>query len=206
LGLQVCRAFDNAKHAFFVRLSDPREENPMSYTKLDFATFFQFVVRSWRKPLMLAWLVIATFSPGAAAQHGGSLTVQQLGDALSIYHKNTVNNNGNIYYGVSATEGKLKMDVVLSLSPNGRVIWIDSDIAPMPTPGRTSIAAMLNLLKKNNEIGPLFFSVNGNSLRLSYPVPNFNQTSESVKQYLQAFVSAAMDNAALWDSASLAGR
>jgi hypothetical protein len=177
----------------------------MFYMKLDFAAFFPVVVRAWRKPLMLALLaVVSTLSSSAAAQRGGSLTVQQLGDALTTYNKNTVNNNGNIYYSVTATKGKLKMDVVLSLSPNGRVIWIASDITPMPAPGRTSIAAMLNLLKKNCEVGPMFFSVNGNSLRLSYPVPNFNQTSESVKEYLQAFVSTAMDNAGLWDPGSLA--
>ena len=177
----------------------------MSYIKLDFVAFFQVVVRSWRKLLMLAVLaIVPTLSPRAAAQHGGSLTVQQLGDALTSYNKNTVNNNGNIYYSVTATKGRLKMEVVLSLSPNGRVIWIASDITPMPAPGRISIAAILSLLKRNNEIGPMFFSVNGNSLRLSYPVPNFNQTSESVKQYLQAFVSTAMDNAALWDPGSVA--
>jgi hypothetical protein len=179
----------------------------MSYMKLDFAAFFPVVVRAWRKPLMLAVLAgVSTLSSSAAAQHGGSLTVQQLGDALTTYHKNTVNNNGNIYYSVTATKGKLKMDVVLSLSSNARVIWIASDITPMPAPGRPSIGAMMNLLKKNNEIGPMFFSVNGNSLRLSYPVPNFNQTSESVKEYLQAFVSTAMDNAALWDLGALAGK
>ena len=179
----------------------------MSYKNLDFVAFLQVAIRAWRNPLMLTLLaVVGTLSPGAAAQHGGSLTVHQLGDALTSYNKNTVNNNGKIYYSVTATKGKLKMDVVLSLSPNGRVIWIASDITPMPAPGRTSIAAMLNLLKKNNEIGPMFFSVNGNSLRLSSPVPNFNQTSESVKEYLQAFVSTAMDSAALWDPGSLAGK
>jgi len=179
----------------------------MSYRKIDFVAFFQVVVRAWQKPLTLAVLaVVATVSPVAAAQRGGSLTIEQLGDALTSYSKNTVNNNGNIYYSVTATKGRLKMDVILSLSPNGRVIWIDSDITPMPAPGTTSTAAMVNLLKKNSEIGPMFFSVNGHNLRLSYPVPNFNQTSESVKEYLQAFVSTAMDNAALWDPGSIAGK
>jgi hypothetical protein len=178
----------------------------MSYKKLDFAAFFHVVVRSWPKPFIAAVLaLIATLSPGAVIDQGESLTVQQLGDALTIYHKNTVNDNGRIYYSLTATKGRLKMDVVLSLSPNGRVIWIASDITPMPAPGKTSISATLNLLKKNREIGPMFFSVNGNSLRLSYPVPNFNQTSESIKAYLQGFVSTAMDNAALWDPKALAG-
>jgi hypothetical protein len=174
---------------------------------LDVVAFFHVVGRSLRKPLVLALLAVAaTLSSGAAVEHGGSLTVQQLGDALTSYHKNTVNNNGKIYYSVTATKGKLKIEVIISLSPNGRVIWIASDVTAMPAPGRTSAAAMLNLLKKNNEIGPMFFSVNGDSLRLSYPVPNFNQTSESVKDYLQALISTAMDNEAVWDPGTLAAK
>ena len=175
----------------------------MSYLKIDSVAFLS-VVRSLQKPLVLAVVALAaTLTSCTSVEHGGSLTVQQLGDALTSYHKNTVNNNGNIYYSVSATNGKLKIGVIFSVSPNGRVIWIASDVTPMPAPGTTSNAAILTLLKKNNEIGPMFFSVNGNSLRLSYPVPNFNQTSESVKQYLHSFLSTALDNAALWDPASL---
>lgn len=179
----------------------------MSYKNVDFVAFFHVVARSWRRSLMLAVVALmTTLSPGAVVEHPGSLTVQQLGDALTIYHKNTVDDNGKIYYSLTATKGSLKMEVVLSLSPNGRVIWIASDITPMPAPGKTSISATLNLLKKNLEIGPMFFSVNGNSLRLSYPVPNFNQTSESIREYLQGFVSTAMDNAALWDPEALVGK
>lgn len=179
----------------------------MSYKKLNFVAFFHVVVRSWQKPLMLAVLaLIATSSPGAVVEHSGSLTVQQLGDALTIYNKNTVNDNGKIYYSVTATKGRLSMEVDLSLSPNGKVIWIASDIAPMPAPGQTSTAAMLSLLKKNRDIGPMFFSVNGDRLRLSYPVPNFSQTPELVKEYLDAFISTAMDNAALWDPGALGGK
>ena len=173
--------------------------------------------RSWRRwralGLSAATLFLALSSPfmrgvNAAipqAQQGGRLTIEQLGDALSSYGKNTVNNNGQVYYSVNVSHGQWKGTVIVSLSPNKNFIWMTIDPAAMPDPGQTSAAAILNLLKKNNDIGPMFFSISGRRLRLSSPVPNYDLTAATVKAYLQAVVDTAVDTMSLWDPATLRG-
>jgi hypothetical protein len=135
---------------------------------------------------------------------GGSLTVDQLGAALDSFNKNTIDDNGNKYYTVTANKGNVKFDVLISLSPNGHVIWITSDVTPMPA--GASANAMINLLKKNNDIGPLFFSINGKYLRISSPVPNFNLNADAVKSDLMDLVNTAVDSESLWNSGALGGR
>jgi hypothetical protein len=195
----------------------------MSGSVRDVVEYMEVVVRSMRKPLVLILVAgAATLGMGAtvvlwasqqnpyqeaqSATSGSSLTIEQLGDALNGVHKNTINENGQIYYSVNASIGNTKIEVDISLSPNGKIIWISSDVTAMPANGRTSAAAMLNLLKKNNEIGPMFFSVNGNRLRLSYPIANYNQTADSITAHLQKMADTAMANETLWNPATLAGR
>ncbi len=146
-----------------------------------------------------------TAAPTRSGGGGGSLNFEQLGAALDSFHKNTVDDNGNKYYTVTADTGKIKFDVTISLSPNGHVIWITSDITPMPKSG-ASASAMVNLLKKNNDIGPMFFSVNGDSLRISDPVPNVNMNAEVVKADLMDLVNTALDCQTLWSQGALGGR
>jgi hypothetical protein len=137
---------------------------------------------------------------------GGSLTLDQLGAALDSFHKNTIDDNGNKYYSVTADTGKVKFEVLISLSPNGHVIWITSDVTPMPPAGSASATAMFNLLKKNTDIGPIFFSINGKSLRISSPIPNYNMNAEAVKSDLMDLVNTAVDSQSLWNSGALGGR
>jgi hypothetical protein len=170
--------------------------------------------RRWRAlGLLSATLSFALSSPFIHAvsaaipqtQQGGRLTIEQLGDALSSYGKNTVNNNGQVYYSVNVSRGQWKGTVIVSLSPNKNFIWMTIDPAAMPDPGQTSAAAILNLLKKNDDIGPMFFSVNGRRLRLSSPVPNYDLTAATVKAYLQAVVDTTVNTMSLWDPAILRG-
>jgi len=147
-------------------------------------------------------LLLASATAPANAQ-AGSFNIQQIGDALTSYGKNTVNNNGRTYYSVQCSKGQWKSNVTISLSPNGRVIWMD--IEPAQMPDRTSASALGNLLKKNLELGPMFFSVDGNWLRLSYPVPNSDMSDAKVKAFLTALISAAVDTMPLWDQRTLGG-
>ena len=147
-------------------------------------------------------LVLASATVPANAQ-GGAFNTQQLGDALTSYGKNTVTNNGHTDYTVQFHKGQWKSSVTISLSPNGKVIWMD--IEPAQLPDRTSAAALTNLLKKNLELGPMFFSLDGRWLRLSYPVPNSDMSEAKVKAFLTAVISAAADTMPLWDQRTLGG-
>lgn len=126
----------------------------------------------------------------------GRLNLQQLGDALTSYGKNTVSNNGQTYYLVNFGHGTWHSNVVVSLSPNGSVIWMTVD--PTQLSSKTSAAALAGLLKKNTDIGPMFFSINGNDLRLSYPIPNNNMNAGKVKAYVEAVVNEVADTHDLW--------
>ena len=137
-------------------------------------------------------------------QQSGRLTIEDIGDALTSMGKNTVNNNGQVYYTVNSGRQDVQSNAIVSLSPNGNVIWMTTDLAVMPEAGNTSTTALFNLLKKNTDIGPLFFSINGRHLRLSSPVPNHGMNSGLVRDFLQQLIDTAADTKALWDPGTLA--
>jgi hypothetical protein len=140
---------------------------------------------------------------GASAQaQPGRFNIQQVGDALTSYGKNTIHDNGNTYYTVQCGHDSWKSSVAVSLSPNGNVIWLALDLAELP--GRVSLTAMANLLKKNTELGPVFFSISGNWLRISSPLANDNMSEAKLKGYLEQLIQLAVDNHNLWDPKSLA--
>lgn len=153
------------------------------------------------------WLLLSAaftlgLAPARAVAQSGKLTVQQLGDALTSFGKNTVNNNGNIYYTVNCQHGAWKGTMILSLSPNGNVIWMTID--PVQMPAHPSAAALNNLLKKNLDIGPMFFAVNGEALRISYPVPNWGLSEATLKDFVNQLISTTVDTMPLWDQKTLA--
>ena len=144
----------------------------------------------------------------AAAQQkpAGALTVAQLGDALTPYGKNTTNTNGQTSYSISVPSGKWKINVILSISPNSQVIWMTNSLAQVPDASKVSSAALLNVLKKNRDIGPMFFEIWDGSLVMTYPVPNHDLTAASMKAIVDDFVSTVVNNASLWDPATLGGK
>ncbi len=154
-------------------------------------------LRKWSSVLLLICAVCVAAGPRLDAQ-GSRLTVQQLGDALTDYGKNTVTNNGQTYYSINCGHGNWKSSLLVSLSPNGNVIWMTID--PIKISDRASSAALAGLLKKNTDIGPTFFSINGEWLRLSSPVPNVNMNKEKVKAYVVDIVNTAVDTMPLWQS------
>jgi hypothetical protein len=140
------------------------------------------------------------------AAQGGPLTVAQLGDALTPFGKNTTTNNGQTSYSITVPSGKWKINVIISISPNGKVIWMTNSLSPVPDASKVSSAALLNVLKKNRDIGPMFFEIWNGSLVMTYPVPNHDLTAASVKTIVDDFVATVVDNAALWDPATLSGK
>lgn len=151
--------------------------------------------------VVLMGLVLAGSLDVAAQTQAGHFNIQQVGDALTSYGKNTVNDNGNTYYTVQCRHDSWKSSVVVSLSPNGNMIWLALDLVEMPA--KVSPSAMSNLLKKNTELGPVFFSIGGSSLRLSSPLPNNNMSEAKLKAYLEQLVNLAVDNHDLWDAKTL---
>jgi hypothetical protein len=141
--------------------------------------------------------------PGA---QGGALSVAQLGDALTPYGKNTTTNNGQTSYSITVPSGKWKINVILSISPNGQVIWMTNSLTPVPDSGKVSPVALLNVLKKNRDIGPMFFEIWNGSLVMTYPVPNHDLNAAAMKTIVDDFVATVVNNATLWDPATLAGK
>jgi hypothetical protein len=135
-----------------------------------------------------------------AATSGGSLTVDQLSDALTPLGKNSINNNGDRYFTINVDQGQSHRNIVISLSPNGRVIWMTSDVAHIPDPARCSPLALANLLAQNTEIGPMFFGIvrQQKAIQLSQPVPNVNMTPEKVRAYVQNLLETIQKTESFW--------
>jgi hypothetical protein len=142
----------------------------------------------------------------AAGAQGGALSVAQLGDALTPYGKNTTSNNGQTSYSITVPSGKWKINVIISISPNGQVIWMTNSLTPVPDAGKVSASALLNVLKKNRDIGPMFFEIWDGSLVMTYPVPNHDLNAAGIKSIVDNFVATVVNNATLWDPATLAAR
>jgi hypothetical protein len=143
-------------------------------------------------------LVLASATSPANAQQGG-FSIQQLGDTLTSYGKNTVANNGQTYYTVACgQQGQWKSNIIISLSPNGKFIWMT--LEPSQMSGGAPASALASILKKNTDIGPMFFSLNGNALRLSYPIPNDDMSAGKIKAYMEALVDTAVSTRPLWES------
>lgn len=160
------------------------------------------------KALVLSVIIVGVLSfvlslgTPAHAQSTGRLNIQQIGNALTAYGKNTINNNGQTYYTVSCEHLSWKSSVTISLSPNSNVIWMDLDLVEVPA--HVSPAALSNLLKKNTDLGPVFFTIHGNKLSISSPVPNYDMSERTLKEYLEQLVTLAVNNQNLWDSQVLA--
>ena len=141
-----------------------------------------------------------------AGGQSGALSVAQLGDALTPYGKNITTNNGQTSYSITVPSGKWKINVILSISPNGQVIWMTNSLTPVPDAGKVSPAALLNVLKKNRDIGPMFFEIWNGSLVMTYPVRNHDLNAAGMKTIVDDFVATVVNNASLWDPATLAAK
>jgi hypothetical protein len=152
--------------------------------------------------LALGIVLILGLATTPAKAQSGRLSIQQLGDALTSYGKNTVTQNGRTFYTVQCGNGNWKSSVYVSLSPNGNVIWMAIDTAQLPN--QTSAATLASMLKKNSDLGPMFFSLDGNWVRLSYPVANADISEAKVKAYVTALVNTAVDTMPLWNQKNAA--
>ena len=161
--------------------------------------------RFLQKGLVLAFAVAGTLTMGSLMPHAeaqsGRFNIQQVGDALTSYGKNTSTENGQTYYSVQCGHSSWKSNVIVSLSSNENVIWLQLNLVQMPS--RISTEALSNLLKKNTDLGPVFFSIDGNWLRIASPLPNNDMSEAKLKGYLERLVNLAVDSHPLWDPKTL---
>ncbi len=142
----------------------------------------------------------------SAAARGGALTVAHLGEMLTPYDPYTTTENGRVAYSIIVPRDKWNINLIISISANGEVIWMTNRLSQVPYAGKVSSAALLNVLRKNRDIGPMFFEIWDDSLVMSYPVPNRDLSAESMKKIVDDFVTTVVNNAALWDPATLEGK
>lgn len=138
-------------------------------------------------------------APGAATGNG-AMTIDQIGAALDKYGKNTITNNGTTIYSVDVTRGKWTLNIIVSLSGDQTVIWMTNNLLDIGDPTKASPAALAALMKKNTDIGPMFFSLEGdnNTVRLSYPVANYALTPQVLQAQVDALIQTVLDTQALW--------
>jgi hypothetical protein len=168
-------------------------------------TFVALIVLGLGAVAMIAHGQNTPAAPDAQPATGATLTNDQLAQALASYGPNTSTTNGHTDYSITVTRGKWNINLIISLSPNGKVIWMFNSLTSMPDPTKVSAAALANVLAKNTEIGPMFFSIANGSLRLSYPVPNYELTTAGVHADVDALLSTILDTAPLWNPDALAG-
>jgi hypothetical protein len=149
---------------------------------------------------------VASQAKASAVANGGVLTVAELGEILNQYGAYTTTENGRTAYSIIVPRDKWNINLIISISANGEVIWMTNRLSQVPYAGKVSSAALLNVLRKNRDIGPMFFEIWDDSLVMSYPVPNHDLTAESLKKIVDDFVTTVVNNAALWDPATLEGK
>lgn len=155
--------------------------------------------------LVLAATASLALAAAPAHAQGGHMSIQEIGDALTSYGKNTVNNNGHTYYTVNCGNGNWKSQVYVSLSPSENVVWMTLDTSTVPD-AKISPQALANLLSKNEDMGPIYFSFSGRTIRLSYPVPNTGLSDAKLKGYLKDLVNTAVDTMSLWQPEALTAK
>lgn len=142
-------------------------------------------------------------APRSESGAAPALTIEQIGDALESYGKNTTTLNGHTEFHLNVHKGKKTINATVSLSPSGKVIWMTSSLTPVPDAPKVAPAALLAILKKNTEIGPMFFSIANGSLSISNPVANHEVSAGALQAQVEALISTVLDTEDLWKPQTL---
>ena len=105
-------------------------------------------------------------------------------------------------YKIDESGTDLNYTVTLELSSDkGTVLWIYAGLYEIPADKPAPSAALLALLAKNDDIGPMFFSYNtGNKLLyLNAPTANSDITPAILRQKIRNFVQKMDSTYSLWD-------
>lgn len=137
-------------------------------------------------------LPVAAAPEGRSTPQGepakGGMTAEQLGSMLSNmgYEPKDL---GSGDFEVIIERDNWKTYVGLSISPNGRYLWLDASLHTVSDPDRVPAATWRKLLEVNDQIGPAYFSWNKktNKLWLFLPVENRDITPVRMRKEIEAF-------------------
>jgi uncharacterized protein (TIGR03067 family) len=92
-------------------------------------------------------------------------------------------------FQVSVVRDHWPVHVMLSLSTDGRRIWMESKFAPVEEPDRVPASAWKKLLEANEKIGPAHFTFEPGDRRIHLykPFENQNLTSERLQREIEQF-------------------
>jgi hypothetical protein len=149
--------------------------------------------------LSTATLIAALVAPCglSAAEPGGRLSMEQLGrmlDDLGLNPKANANKEGKLVdYDLEFQSGTWTMRHWVSISPSGKFIWINTNIAkPLPAEG-ISVEALLGLLEQNNDVWPAFvyYVKEVRRLRLGMGIRNEDLTPAKLRKDIDTFTESA---------------
>ena len=162
---------------------------------------------SFVTPLIFVLLSMGLLVPAAkaddrkSAEPAAGLTIEQIGVALDKIcpGKNTINNNGQTIYTVTVKRDTWTFHLTVSLSPNGTVLWLEAPIVAIEDAAKANPTALVNLLKKNMELGPTFFEINDNNmLELTCPLANHDLSPERFQNEIEAFMTTIRTTEPQW--------
>jgi hypothetical protein len=101
----------------------------------------------------------------------------------------------------SGTNLDYTMTIELSADKDNAVLWIYAGLYTVPDDKPAPSAALLALLAKNDEIGPVFFSYSASNkfLYLNAPTANIDMTPAVLRQKIRNFVSKLDSTYSLWN-------
>lgn len=172
------------------------------------------LVRVFRKPAMyVAAFALSAGSVsvlhadeiGSAPSHAApavqpGMTLEQIGQALDKYGKNTITTNGVTYYDLNIKRGDWNFKVFVELSHNGQIVYISAPLADIPDPSKASPVALANLLQKNSQLGTMFFELAGKNhkLDLDLPMPAAGLTPEMLQDAVEQMLATIEKTHELW--------
>ncbi len=92
-------------------------------------------------------------------------------------------------YQVTVERDHWPVHIMISLSTDGRRLWMESKFAPVDDPGQVPAKAWRRLLEANEKIGPAHFAFDANDKRvhLYKSFDNLGVTTERLKQEIEQF-------------------
>ena len=105
-------------------------------------------------------------------------------------------------YKIGESGNNLDYTVTLELSSDpGTVLWIYAGLYEVPSDKPVPSAALLALLAKNDDIGPMFFSyaTSNKLLYLNAPTANVDITPVLLRQKIRNFVQKMDSTYSLWN-------
>jgi hypothetical protein len=132
-----------------------------------------------------------------AAEPGGQVSMAQLGkmlDDLGLNPKANTNKEGKVVdYDLEFQSGTWTMRHWVSISPSGKFLWINTNLAkPLPAEG-VSVEALLGLLEQNNDVWPAFvyYVKEVRRLRLGMGIRNEDLTPAKLRKDIDTFTESA---------------